>query len=105
MKYEWVKSIPNYIDFFDEDHRLIIDIIGIDKYFELFDIFGKTGIYFPSSSIRDLKKEWIALNSTSDYKSAAYKLDVSIKTIYRWYQEKEEDSPINKTNWGKSGTK
>ena len=47
MRYTWIKEVPGYISYFNEDHRLIIDLIGIDNYFALYNCFGKTGIYFP----------------------------------------------------------
>ena len=47
MRYAWVKDIPGFINYFNEDHRLIIDLIGIDNYLTLREFFGKRGIYFP----------------------------------------------------------
>src|SRR3990170_3300817 len=47
MKFDWIKQVQGYITYFNEDHRLIIDLIGIDSYFSLYEYFGKTGIYFP----------------------------------------------------------
>jgi hypothetical protein len=47
MRYDWIKEVPGYINYFNEDHRLIIDLISIDNYFILYSYFGKTGIYFP----------------------------------------------------------
>lgn len=48
MKYSWIKNIPEYKKYFNEDHQLIIDTIGIEHYFILYDYFVKArGIYFP----------------------------------------------------------
>ena len=47
MKFDWIKDVPGFLKYFNDDHRLIIDLIGIDNYFVLYTYFGKTGIYFP----------------------------------------------------------
>lgn len=47
MRFEWIKSIPDYISYFNQDHQVIIELIGIDNYLILYSYFGKTGIYFP----------------------------------------------------------
>jgi len=48
MKFDWIKTIPDYTSYFNDDHRLIIKLIGIDNYLKLYEYFGKTGIYFPA---------------------------------------------------------
>lgn len=47
MNYDWIKEVPGFLKYFNEDHKLIIELIGIDNYFALYSYFGKTGIYFP----------------------------------------------------------
>jgi len=47
MRYLWIKEVPGFINYFNEDHQLIISLIGFDSYFSLYEYFGKTGIYFP----------------------------------------------------------
>jgi hypothetical protein len=87
MKYDWIKTIPNYIDCFSEDNQLIIELIGMDNYLKLFESFGKTGVYFSSSSITALKRAWAIKNRHIDYNEAARILEVSTKTIYNWRHE------------------
>jgi hypothetical protein len=127
MKLEWVKEIPDYISYFNKDHKLIISLIGIDNYLALYEYFGKTGIYFcttnndchrviemigeehfkklyeafgragiyfGSGSVIKLKKAWAIMKRDVAYNDAARILDVSIKSIYNWRQEKITDSKI-----------
>lgn len=47
MSFEWLKSIPNFEKYFNDDHQLIVKLIGIDSYLKLYTYFGKTGVYFP----------------------------------------------------------
>ncbi len=87
MKLEWIKSIPEYEKFFNEDARWIINRFGIDGYLDMLEHFSKNQVYFSTKSILDLKKEWAVRNKNIDYNEAARTLDVSIKTIYNWRQE------------------
>ncbi len=48
--YEWLKEIPDYIKYFKPDHQIIINTIGIDTYFILFENFDNSGIYFINSN-------------------------------------------------------
>lgn len=92
MKYEWIKSIPEFEKYFGDDHRLIIDMVGTDNYLKLLEHFSKTGIYFGSASINALKKEWTLKNKEVPPNEAARTLDVSTKTIYNWRQEAGPDN-------------
>lgn len=53
MSFEWIKSIPDFIKYFNDDHQLIISLIGIDSYIKLYEYFGKTGVYFPIHRFED----------------------------------------------------
>ncbi|MCZ7608868.1 MAG: hypothetical protein M5U17_01765 [Ignavibacterium sp.] len=46
MNLDWITTIPDYIQYFNDDHRLIINLIGFDNYIKLYQYFGKTGVYF-----------------------------------------------------------
>lgn len=50
MNLDWIKSIDNYIDYFNDDQQIIIRLIGINNYLKLHEHFQKTGIYFPARS-------------------------------------------------------
>lgn len=47
MSFEWIKSIPDFMKYFNDDHKLIISKIGLDNYLKLYGYFSKTGVYFP----------------------------------------------------------
>jgi hypothetical protein len=47
MNLDWIKTIPEYISYFNDDHRLIIELVGIDNYLKLYIYFCKTGLHFP----------------------------------------------------------
>lgn len=53
MGLDWIKSIPDYQKYFNNDHQLIIKLIGIDNYIKLYLYFGKTGVYFPIRKFED----------------------------------------------------
>jgi hypothetical protein len=58
MKYDWIKSVPGYLDHFDDDNRLLIEIIGIEGYLKLLEYFGTRGLYFcasPTNRNRDME--------------------------------------------------
>ena len=86
MKLEWIKSIPDYEDYFNQEHQMIIDLIGIDNYIKLYEHFGKTGVYFGSTPINSLKKAWAQLHREVDSTDAARILGVSTKTVYNFRQ-------------------
>ncbi len=67
MKYDWIKSVPDFIHCFSEDHRLIIDLIGVDNYFKLYSVFGKTGIYFSNLSLNSDQKAIIGTIGYDNY--------------------------------------
>ncbi len=87
MRYNWIKSIPDYEKFFNDDAKWIIANFGIDGYIKMLDHFGKNQVYFSTKSILDLKKEWAIKNKHIAYDEAARTLDVSVKTIYNWRQD------------------
>lgn len=73
MNFEWLKSIPNYEKYFNDDHQLIISLIGIDNYLKLYNYFGKTGVYFPinqfDDNLEDDKQMIIKLIGEENYSS------------------------------------
>lgn len=60
MRYDWIKQVPGYINYFNEDHRLIIELIGLDNYFALYEYFVKArGIYFQQDCDENYDREII----------------------------------------------
>ena len=56
-KYNWVKSIPDYMQYFSSDQKLIIELIGIDNYLILHDSFSAAGtVYFSTNPNPDQLK-------------------------------------------------
>jgi len=53
VKFDWIKSIPDYQGYFNDDHQRIINLIGIDEYLKLQEHYGKTGIYFGKTVSND----------------------------------------------------
>ena len=72
---EWITSIPDYKNYFNDDHRAIIDMIGIEKYFTLFQYFGKTSIYFSRSIVNSDQQIIIDLIGEKDYLKIANHFD------------------------------
>lgn len=75
MSFDWIKTIPDFKNYFNNDHQLIINEIGFDNYIVLFQYFSKTGIYFPlhqnNDDIEDDKQLVIKLIGEENY----YKLN------------------------------
>jgi hypothetical protein len=59
MNFELLTSVPGYLNYFDEDTKLIIRLIGVEKYFKLLERFGKTNVYISehtaNSDMQELK--------------------------------------------------
>jgi hypothetical protein len=89
MKYNWIKQVPNYLDYFTEDQKKMIELIGLDNYMKVHDYFGGTGFYFSKQPLMGLKKAWAQNNRNVHYNDAARILDVSKSAIYNW---RDEDS-------------
>jgi hypothetical protein len=72
MNLDWIKSIPDYIKYFNDDHQLIISLIGFDNYIKLYQYFGKTGVYFSihqnDDSLESDKQIVIKLIGEDNYK-------------------------------------
>jgi hypothetical protein len=72
MSFDWIKSIPDFIEYFDADHQLVISKIGFDDYIKLYQYFRKTGVYFPAhyndDGLEDDKKIVIGLIGEDNYK-------------------------------------
>jgi hypothetical protein len=91
MNLDWIKTIPDYITYFNDDHRIVIELIGIDNYFLLYDYFGKTGIYFSSLSAKDYNQKVAGLIGQDNFsklylkfcKSEIYFSTVSINKLKR----------------------
>jgi hypothetical protein len=56
-RFAWVKSIPDYMQYFSSDQKLIIELIGIDNYLILHDSFSAAGtVYFSTNPNPDQLK-------------------------------------------------
>lgn len=40
-----LQQVPNYKDFFDDDNRLLLDLVGPTKYFVLYELYHDIGLY------------------------------------------------------------
>ncbi|MBX3008650.1 MAG: hypothetical protein KF816_11575 [Melioribacteraceae bacterium] len=92
MNYDWIKEIPNYLDFFTNDQKIMIEVVGIEKYMELHERFGSTSFYFSNQSMVYAKKAWAQKNRHIHYSEAARILGVSVQSIYNWREEKNSDN-------------
>lgn len=60
--FEWVKTIPDYQEYLKENYKTILDVIGIDKFLELMDVYKKTNLYFSEKPIQYLRKLYVKQN-------------------------------------------
>lgn len=91
-KYDWIKEIENYKDYFTPDQRDLIDLVGFDNYMKIHEHFEKTSIHFSSAPIMMLKKIYAQKKHSIPYNVIARILGVSEKTIYNWREEKNYDN-------------
>lgn len=103
MKHNWIASIDNYIDYFTDDHQLIISLIGIDDYFKLYDYFGKTGIYFSNANTNEDQNAIIILVGKEKYnklfesfgKAGIYFSSASINALKKEWARKNRHIDYN----------
>jgi hypothetical protein len=51
MNLDWIKSIPDYLSYFDQEHQFIIKLIGMDDYLKFYACFNATNFYFSESCL------------------------------------------------------
>ncbi|GIK61169.1 MAG: hypothetical protein HND39_01750 [Ignavibacteriota bacterium] len=56
-RFDLLQHVPNYKEYFDEDNRKLLDIVGPKKYFILFDLYHKTGLYLRKSKFNYFMEE------------------------------------------------
>lgn len=86
---DFLKTVPDFNNYFDEEKKFIIKVTGVDGFLKLYQRYSKTGLYFSSASILKLKKAWCNQNRQLTYNELARVCGVSPKTIYRWLNENE----------------
>ncbi|WP_337871607.1 hypothetical protein [Ignavibacterium sp.] len=84
----WIKEI-DYRKFLTGDMKQLEEIIGIDKFIELYKCFSKTSIYFSEKPLMEMKQEYIKQNfGLTGEKELARKLGVSERLVYKIANEK-----------------
>lgn len=79
----WIKEI-DYNKFLNGDLKLLLEIIGIDNFIELYLHFAKTAIYFSEKPLMEMKQEYIRKNyGSKSEKELARLLGVSERLVYK----------------------
>lgn len=79
----WIKEI-DYHKFLNGDLKLLLEIIGIDNFIELYLHFAKTAIYFSEKPLMEMKQEYIRKNyGSKSEKELARMLGVSERLVYK----------------------
>lgn len=79
----WIKEI-DYNKFLNGDLKLLLEIIGIDNFIELYLHFAKTAIYFSEKPLMEMKQEYIRKNyGSKSEKELARMLGVSERLVYK----------------------
>lgn len=79
----WIKEI-DYHKFLNGDLKLLLEIIGIDNFIELYLHFAKTAIYFSEKPLMEMKQEYIRKNyGSKSEKELARLLGVSERLVYK----------------------
>lgn len=83
MKNDWIKDI-DYSKFLDGDLELLVDVIGIEKFIELYEYFAKTAIYFSERPLMGMKQEYIKKYfGVKGERELARMLGVSERLVYK----------------------
>ncbi len=81
--HELVKQL-DYEKYFNDEERLMIEIIGIDKFITLLEEFKSTYFYFSTERLNEIKKEWVKKQGRSQSKFVlCKKTGFSQRTIER----------------------
>lgn len=74
----------DYRAFLDETAIRIVEIVGLDKYFELVEEFGKSQVYFSEVASLNMKREFVRQNRDRySTRELARLLDVSESWVYK----------------------
>ncbi|AFH50748.1 Hypothetical protein IALB_3045 [Ignavibacterium album JCM 16511] len=80
---DWIKDI-DFNKFLDGDLKLLIEIVGVEKFIELYRHFAKTAIYFSEKPLMEMKQEYIRKNfRNKSEKELARMLGVSERLVYK----------------------
>lgn len=89
---QWIKDI-DYKKFLDGDLKLVEEIVGIDKFIELYSYFSKTAIYFSEKPLMDMKQEYIKKYfGFKKEKELARMLGVSERLVYKIGSQKSTNN-------------
>ncbi len=80
---DWIKEI-DYNKYLDGDLKIVVDIVGIDNFIKLFQVFKKTAIYFSERPLMEMKQEYIRKHfGQKSEKELARELGVSERLVYK----------------------
>jgi len=80
---DWIKKI-DYQKYLDGDLKILHDIIGIDNFIKLFQVFAKTAVYFSERPLIEMKQEYIRKHfGEKSEKELARMLGVSERLVYK----------------------
>lgn len=80
---DWIKKI-DYMKYLDGDLKLVVEIIGIDNFIKLFQVFSKTAVYFSERPLMEMKQEYIRKHfGEKNEKELARELGVSERLVYK----------------------
>lgn len=80
---KWYSEV-NYRAFLDETAIRMVEIVGLDKYFELVEEFGKSQVYFSEVASLNMKREFVRQNRDRyTIRELAKLLDVSESWVYK----------------------
>lgn len=96
MNNNWIKEI-DYLKYLDKDLKILCEIVGIDKFLEIIEIFGKTTIYFTNRPIVEMKKEYIRQKfGMIGNKELAREIGVSERLVHKIGSEKYNSDSTSK---------
>ena len=92
MKLEWLKEVNNLSELLTGDQKIIYDIVGVDAFVQLFDVFQKSTLYFATNLLDPARVAFIKSHSDMSVKEFARKLQVSETYVYRILHNTTSDS-------------
>lgn len=97
MKFSWLKSI-DWENNLPDEYQTIASIVGIEKCIQLIECYQKTPIYFNTDALEKLVKGYILQNPDRNRKELARELGVSLRFIYKTFQEAKNAVRSSKKN-------
>lgn len=93
MNLEFIKNIPEFDKYLNEEERIMLETIGQDKFIALYEKFIKLNYYFSGERIYKIRRQYIkSMKDKMSAKQLARQTDQSERVVYKIWQEENCDN-------------